>query len=82
MEYNFVFFSVKEYTRFGICYFFGQKNKNASVGNRLGIMYIGVFANGLLVRGFLGLWVCWFWDILEQTELLTVFGIIGSPEKD
>ena len=43
---------------------------------------------GLLVCGFVGLfvglfdgfWVGWFGGILEQTQLLIVFGIIG--EKD
>ena len=37
---------------------------------------------GFLVCGFFCLWVCWFGGIVEQTQLLIVFGIIGSPEKD
>ena len=37
---------------------------------------------GFLVCGFVCLWVSWFWDILEQTQLLIICGIIGSPEKD
>ena len=41
---------------------------------------------GLWVSWFVGffvcLWVCWFGGIVEQTQLLIVFGIIGSPEKD
>ena len=50
---------------------------------------------GVWVCWFIALWVCWFvgllvclfmgflfLGILEQTQLLTAFGIIGSPEKD
>ena len=36
----------------------------------------------LWVYGFLCLLVCGFAGIFEQTKLLIVFEIIGSPEKD
>ena len=47
-------------------------------------MFIIVLGDGLLVVGFVGLfgmWTFWFLAILEQTQLIIVFGIIGSPEK-